>query len=120
MILAVLDDLLFTSKIRATATQLGLSVSFARSQQAALTMLRDSPPTLVVLDLNNPRTEPLAIVEAMQADPALRIIPTLGFASHVQTDLIDAARSAGVTQVIARSAFAQHLPELLMSGPSAS
>jgi PleD family two-component response regulator len=120
MILAVLDDLLFTSKIRATCAQLGVSVSFARSHEAALTRLRDPLPTLVVLDLNNPRTKPLAIVEAMQADPSLRAVPTLGFVSHVQTDLIDAARKAGVTHTVARSAFVEHLPELLMRGPSAS
>jgi PleD family two-component response regulator len=118
MILAILDDLMFSSKIRATAAQMGVTVSFARSRDAALeamAALGDSPPTLVILDLNNPRTEPLAIVAAMLEDPVLQSVPTLGFASHVQADVIEAARKAGVTQVVARSAFAQHLPELLAS-----
>ena len=68
----------------------------------------------MILDLNNPRTDPLGIVAAMKADPARwRIMPTVGYASHVQTDVIDAARQAGVDEVLARSAFTARLPEIL-------
>ena len=56
---------------------------------------------------------PLAIVAAMKQDPALASIPTVGYASHVQTDVIQAARQAGVDNVLARSAFTQQLPEIL-------
>jgi CheY-like chemotaxis protein len=113
MILAILDDLMFTSKIKATAAQLGTSVTFARSSAAALDQMRAQRPDLVILDLNNPRTDPLGTVSAMKADPQLAAIPTVGFASHVQTDVIDAARSAGVSEVLARSAFTQRLPDIL-------
>lgn len=113
MILAVLDDLMFTSKIRTTAGQLGVDVAFARSADAALAEMRKAPPALVILDLNNPRTSPLAIVANMKQDPALAGIPTVGYASHVQTDVIEAARQAGVGQVLARSAFTAQLPQLL-------
>ena len=113
MILAVLDDLMFTSKIKTTASQLGVSVAFARSADAALAEMRKSPPSLVILDLNNPRTNPLAIVAGMKAEAGLASIPTIGYASHVQTDVIEAARQAGVDQVLARSAFTQQLPQIL-------
>ena len=113
MILAVLDDLMFTSKIRTTASQLGVTVSFARSADAALAEMRKATPALVILDLNNPRTDPLGIVASMKAEPALAAVPTVGYASHVQTDVIEAARRAGVGDVMARSAFTQHLAEIL-------
>jgi CheY-like chemotaxis protein len=113
MILAVLDDLMFSSKIRTTANQLGVAVTFARSADGALAEMRKAAPALVILDLNNPRTNPLAIVADMKQDPALASIPTIGFASHVQVDVINAARQAGVDDVMARSAFAQNLPEIL-------
>ena len=113
MILAVLDDLMFTSKIRTAAAQLGVAVTFARSSDAALAEMKKEPPSLVILDLNNPRTDPLAIVSSMKQDPALASIPTVGYASHVQTDVIDAARQAGVGDVLARSAFTAQLAEIL-------
>jgi PleD family two-component response regulator len=113
MILAVLDDLMFTSKIRTTASQLGITVVVARSRDGALAALRGERPAFVILDLNSSRIDPLGIVADMKADPALAHIPTVGFASHVQTAVIDEARAAGVTEVMARSAFTQRLPELL-------
>ena len=116
MVLAIVDDLMFASKIKTAASQLGITVSFARSPAAAMTAIRDDTPTLVILDLNNPRTDPLGIVGAIKGDPATRAIRTVGYASHVQTDVIDAARLAGVDEVMARSAFTARLPEILVAG----
>jgi PleD family two-component response regulator len=113
VILAILDDLMFTSKIRAAAGQLAAPVSFARSKADALSGMQANRPALVILDLNNPRTDPLGIVAAMKADPALADVPTIGYASHVQTDVIEAARRAGVGEVLARSAFTQKLSDIL-------
>ena len=113
MILAVLDDLMFTSKIKTTSSQLGVAVTFARSADGALVEMRKTTPTLVIFDLNNARTNPLGIVAAMKADPALAEVPTVGYASHVMTDVIDAARKAGVGEVLARSTFTQRLADIL-------
>jgi CheY-like chemotaxis protein len=113
MILAVLDDLMFSSKIKTTAGQLGVTVTFARSADAAIAEMRKTAPSLVILDLNNTRTNPLGIVASMREDPALASIPTVGYASHVQTDVINAARQAGVGEVLARSAFTIQLADIL-------
>jgi CheY-like chemotaxis protein len=116
MILAIVDDLLFVSKIRAAASQRGVTVSFARSSAGALAEMRKSAPSLVILDLNNPRTDPLGTIGAMKAEPGLASIPTVGYVSHVQADLIEAARAAGVDEVLARSAFSERLPAILERG----
>ena len=113
MILAVLDDLMFSSKIKTAANQLGVDLRFSRSVDGAVETMRKNPTTLVIIDLNNERIGPLAIVAAMQRDPMLASIPTVGYASHVQTDVINAARQAGVGEVLARSAFVQQLTEIL-------
>ena len=113
MIVAVLDDLMFSSKIKTAAQQLGMRVVFARSSESALAEMRKSPPSLVILDLNNPRTDPLGIVAAMKEDAALAKIRTVGYASHVQTDVINAARQAGVGDVLPRSAFTLQLGDIL-------
>ena len=96
--------------------QLGVTVAFASSRDAALAAIRDRRPALVILDLNHPRADPLGIVSALQNDAALQGTPTVGFVSHVQTETIEAARAAGVGEVMARSAFTQRLPELLERG----
>ena len=116
MIVAVLDDLMFQSKIKTTAAQLGATVVFARTPDAALAEMRKAAPSLVILDLNSQRGDPLAIVGAMKHDPALAAVPTVGYVSHVQTDVIDAARAAGVGDVLARSAFTAQLPDILKRG----
>jgi PleD family two-component response regulator len=116
MILALVDDLMFASKIRAAAGQSGVTLSFARSSAAAIEEMRRTVPSLVIFDLNNPRTDPLGTIGVMKADPSLASIPTVGYVSHVQADLIDAARRAGVDEVLARSAFSERLPAILERG----
>jgi PleD family two-component response regulator len=113
MILAVLDDLMFTSKIRAAAAHTGVSVSFARSSATALESMRRQTPALVIFDLNAARTDPLGTVRAMKSDATLSAIPTVGFVSHVMTEVVDSARRAGVDEVMARSAFTAGLPDIL-------
>jgi len=104
---------MFASKIRAAAGQAGVTVAFARSKDTALTAVRETAPALVILDLDNPRTDPLGTVTALKGDASTKAIRTVGFVSHVHTELIDAARQAGVDDVLARSAFAARLVEIL-------
>lgn len=112
-VLAAVEDLLFKSKISETAAQLGIDTKFPRNPDGLLATLRDSPPDLLVLDLNSDRFEPLRLLREVASDEALRSIPTVGFLSHVQKDLAVAAREAGCDRVVARSAFTQNLPKIL-------
>jgi len=115
MIVCAIDDLMFSVKVKTTATALGADVYFARTPGQVLASIRERQPSLVVFDLNSARLEPLAVVAAMQADGALRDIATIGYVSHVDTATIAAARQAGVGQVLARSAFVERLAEILTS-----
>lgn len=116
VILAIVDDLMFTSKIKTTAGHLGVPVVFARSRDAALAEMRKAAPALVILDLDSGRTDPLGTMAAMKDDASLAAIPTIGFVSHVRTDIIDAARQAGVGDIMARSAFTAQLSDILSRG----
>ena len=113
MILVAVDDLLFSSKIRATARQLGVDLTFARTPQEILQQARALKPSLIIFDVNSGKADPIGTVAALKADPDLRGIPTTGFVSHVNTALILAARDAGMDEVMARSAFAVNLPQIL-------
>ena len=114
MILVAVDDLLFSSKIRATARQLGVELTFARTPTEILAQARSLKPSLIIFDINSDKADPINTVAALKADAELRDIPTTGFVSHVNTPLILAARGAGMDEVMARSAFAANLPQILM------
>jgi PleD family two-component response regulator len=120
VIVALVDDLMFTSKIRSAATHAGVTVTFARSSAAALAEMRKSAPALVIFDLNNPRTDPLGTIAAMKSDDQLAAIPTVGYVSHVDSATIDAARRAGIGDVMARSTFTEQLTDIMSRGRSES
>ena len=113
MVLVAVDDLLFSSKIRATAKAVGVDITFARTPDEILAQARTLKPTLVVFDINSQKADPISTVAALKADPDTRDIQTTGFVSHVNTDLILAARQAGMDEVMARSAFAANLAQIL-------
>jgi PleD family two-component response regulator len=119
MILVAVDDLLFSSKIRTTAKQANVELTFARTPTEILERARELRPALLILDLNSAKADPIATVAAMKQDAELASIPTLGFVSHVQTNVIEAARAVGVDEVMARSAFAGHLAEILIAAGAA-
>ena len=108
-VLAAVEDLLFKSKISETASTLGIEASFPRNPKRLLEALRESPPDLLVLDLNSARFEPLSLLRSVKSDEATSDVPTVGFLSHVQKDLAVAAREAGCDRIVARSAFTKDL-----------
>ena len=112
-VIAGVEDLLFRSKISETASTLGIEAAFPRSPKKLLEALRESPPDLLILDLNSARFEPLTLLGDVRSEEATRDVPTVGFLSHVQKDLAVAAREAGCDRVVARSAFTKDLPQIL-------
>lgn len=117
-ILAAVDDFLFRSKIRATAKHVNAEIVFAQTGDEILAQARALKPSLVIIDLNSAKADPVGTITSLKQDPELAGIRAIGFASHVHVDLIAAARGAGADQVLPRSAFAGHLAEILASGSS--
>ena len=117
-VLVAVDDLLFSSKIRATAKQAGVELVFARSREEVLQQAKALRPALAIFDLNSAKTDPVRTIAALKADPDTSSVRAIGFASHVHVDLIRAAKAAGADDVLARSAFAGHLADILLAGTS--
>ena len=113
MIVCVLDDLLFSVKISTAAKQMGADVYFERTPGMAAARIKEKQPSLAIFDLNSARLNPLGVIAELKSDPETRGIRTLGFVSHVHTETIAAAREAGIDEVLARSAFAERLGEIL-------
>jgi DNA-binding NarL/FixJ family response regulator len=111
-IVALVDDLFFLAKIRETAKAIGVTVVTGNSRTGSDAIAK-SQPQAIILDLNSLPT--LDWIQTLKADPATRPIRIVAFVSHVQEQLISAARAAGCDSVMARSAFTQQLPSLLRS-----
>ena len=103
---------MFTVKIQDAAKRAGVEAVFVTSQEDAIARTRENP-SLVILDLNYAAAAPLDLIRKLKQEEASAKIPLLGFVSHVEADLIQAARNNGCDKVMARSAFSQNLPAIL-------
>lgn len=112
-VIAIVDDMFFASKIRATAEALGVEISFPRTREAAMSKTREFKPGIILIDLHNQRFDPMEFIGDLKSDDELKQIPTLGFFSHVQVELQRNATAAGVDRVIPRSVFASNLAAIL-------
>ncbi len=88
MILVAVDDMLFSSKIRATAKLVGVELVFARTPADIMAQARTLKPSLVIFDINSGKADPINTVAALKIGPGAKHIPTAGFVSHVDTSLI--------------------------------
>jgi CheY-like chemotaxis protein len=111
-LVALVDDLMFLSRIREAARAAGIEMASARATEGLLAAARDGA-RLVVVDLDGARVPWREALAALRTEPGLRELPVVGFLSHVRGDLAEAARAAGASRVLARSAFVAELPRLL-------
>lgn len=109
--LALVTDLIFSTKIKSTAASMGAEVKMVRSLEKLDERLAAAHDDLVIVDLNAEGVDVLEVIRHCLAAPHQPRIVT--YASHVQADLITAARQAGAHEVMARSAFVEKLPALL-------
>jgi CheY-like chemotaxis protein len=113
-IVAVLNDLMFTVKIQDAARKAGIEAVFAKTEEDALRLAREGA-AVVIVDLNMNALDPIGLVERLKGDQGARRVTLLGYVSHVQTNVRQAALERGCDQVLPRSAFVQKLPEILAS-----
>lgn len=111
-VLAVLSDLMFRVKIDDAAKRAGLQTIFVQSQEEVLARAKEQP-AVIILDLNCVGTEPLDTITKLKASDETKGISLVGYVSHVQVELKQAAQDHGCDVVVARSAFSQNLPTIL-------
>jgi CheY-like chemotaxis protein len=107
--LLISPDLFFTSKVTGTAQALGLRVDAVDDLASAVTRLSAGNVACILLDLAAPR---VSVAEFVAAMPTTARVPIIAFGSHVNVELLEAARSAGA-EVMPRSQFAATLPDIL-------
>ena len=108
-ILVFVRDLIFASRISATARAAGVDVKLLRDNT---TLATESGRRLIV-DLNQSGALEAAIEWKRQVGGDREVV---GFVSHVDADIIRRARDAGIDQVLPRSRFVVELESLLARG----
>lgn len=114
-VVALVDDLMFLSRIREAARGHDLEVTAVRTVPDLLAACRE-PPRLVILDLDRARPPATEALAALRAEPALAKLPVVGFFSHVHAERGRQAREAGCT-AMPRSVFVDGLDALLEAPP---
>ena len=109
-IVIVCTDLIFSTKITATAKALAKPFSVARTEARLAELLAAGDTPLVIVDMSVTALDPVAAIRAAKQKPATRVV---AFLSHVEVETAAAARAAGADEVMARSAFTARLPEIV-------
>lgn len=111
--IAAVGDLFFASKLKEAAAGTGAELVFTKSVDETVERAAALKSKLILLDLNGEGYSRIDAVRALKADPRTRGATTVGYLSHVMTELKAEAEAAGCDRVLARSAFVKLLPKLL-------
>jgi len=114
-IIAVLDDMFFSSKIREGAKGLKLEVEFIKSSNGLTEKIKKDIPSLLIVDLNTRVLSPFQVIRDLKSSPEFMDIPILGFFSHVQTELKEEAAKAGCNLIYPKSKFSKDLRSILVN-----
>jgi CheY-like chemotaxis protein len=112
-VVAAVDDFFFASKLKEAARQTSTELVFPTSVKEVVDLTAQHRAKVVLLDLNGQSYSRIEAVRALKRDPRTRAAQTVGYLSHVMTDLKKEAEEAGCDRVLARSAFVKLLPSIL-------
>jgi CheY-like chemotaxis protein len=112
-ILAIVDDLLFASRIEGSLSSAGYAVQCAPVTAEAAAIAREWRPDAVVVSFGVPFRDWEGVIRAIRAEPTLRETPMLAFGPHVDMAGRAAAVAAGATRVVTNGAFFNRMPAVM-------
>jgi CheY-like chemotaxis protein len=78
------------------------SIETAQDGVAALEAIRQSPPDIVLLDLEMPQLDGFAVLDALRADPATRDLPVIVVTGREDIEAVDRAFAAGANSFVVK------------------
>jgi len=114
-VLVLADDLFWKTKIDHTLKSAQATGIFIE-KSAQLAAKAESGPgrvALVLVDLAL-RDDPFTAIAALKKNPKTKNIAVVGYYEHVRKDLSEKGEKAGCDQVLPRSAFSQHLGDIVL------
>jgi CheY-like chemotaxis protein len=110
LVLALVPDLLFGSRVQGDLAAGGHEVSLLPDETRLRERLADAAAPaaqVLVVDLTDPGLDGSAIVQSLRGEGALAGLATLAFYSHVDGAAKDRAQDAGFDMIVPRSRMAR-------------
>ena len=112
-VVAVLDDMFFSSKIKEAAKHAGVNLEIIKNANGLIETLTNILPILIIVDLNFKELNPLGLIKDIKSKSELEKITTIGFLPHIEEQLKKDALETGYDIVMPRSRFSRELSQIL-------
>ena len=114
MIVALVKDLFFISKIKETVSQLNKNIYFIKNYNELNNFFDkiNENIDLIIVDLNFDELKPLETIQRIKNNKELKNKKIIAYCSHVETELMNKAKEFGI-EVMPRSLFTKKLMDIL-------
>ena len=108
-ILVIEDNLAFRDLLRLHLRQAGHTVQIAEDPEEGLRSLLDTPPDLILLDLDLPYLSGFEVLEALRSDPASQKIPVIIVTGNADEEVNNRCRTIGIEGFFTKPFKSEHL-----------
>jgi PleD family two-component response regulator len=113
LILAVVSDVFFYTKLRDALRPRGYLLERARTQEEVVQKAAALQPVAVVLNMSEEALDPFRALEQIRGDARVKALPVLAFANHEEVETWRRAKELGVTKIVSRNEFSSRTRELV-------
>lgn len=104
-ILVAVSDIFFYTKIRDAFLPSGYKLERIRNTEDWQEKALQSQPIGMIVNMNDDRLDPPAILKALKASPETESLPILAFANHEEVGTWKLAKDLGIEKVVSRNEF---------------
>ena len=104
-ILVAVSDIFFYTKIRDAFLPSGYKLERIRNSEDWQEKALQSQPIGMIVNMNDDRLDPPAILKALKASPETTSLPILAFANHEEVGTWKLAKDLGIEKVVSRNEF---------------
>ena len=113
IILVVVNDVFFYTKLRDALKPQGYQIEKARTQDEVAEKAGTLRPAAVILNINDESLDAFKALEALKGDDRSKAVPILAFANHEEVDNWRRAQQLGVTKIVSRNEFSSRTLQLV-------
>lgn len=102
-ILLIEDDPFLSSLLKNRFSKEGLDVVYAKDGQEAITLLKDTQPSIILLDLILPKKSGFEVMEAIRQDPQLQHAPIVIISNLGQPEDMQKGQELGAVEYFVKA-----------------